>query len=345
MRIGISGYNSRTGLGSLNNSLARFLFSQGVLSHWGLYRHRSRHIGDVAEQYIQHDMDVGGPNVDRFLAAIDILVFCEHPLNEQVVRQAKSLGKRVVCIPMQEWLFKKSPNKLSWEHLVDLWIFPTSYGYHRWKSEYENCSYVPWPTEPDIFEFSKREVCRRFLFLNGNGGFRQRKGCDTILQALQLFPELPLTFFSQVPISEFNNGTSKFPNLDFRLQTDSHTSLYSEENGDVLLYPHKVDGLGLEAYEAACCGIPVIATDGPIWDDVPSIKRIASAKRISSTTLHGQAPLENELFIPNPECLVDSCRRILGTDISSYSQEARRFAVENRWEINGPRILAKILGD
>ena len=340
MKIGLTGYNSATGLGSLNNTLARFFSSQGVLAAWGIYRHPTKHLTQTSVEFCpKFDLDRGGSVVDEFLSKIDTLIFCEHPLNGEILKQAKGLGKKIICIPMQEWLSAPTRGMYCWETKVDKWIFPNKFGHDRWKSEYPNSVYFSWPTEPDLFEFKKRSICESFLFVNGNGGHRKRKGITTILDMLSSWPEAPVTIYSQVNVESIKEQTQKYPFVVVKSAAPSKEELYSKHNGDVLLYPHTTDGLGLEAFEALCCGMPIISTAGEIWDEFPSIGRIKSQRVQLQPIMHENRVIVCERFIPDADHLAELCRDVFMHDIEAESFKARSWAEEKSWDNLGATFL------
>lgn len=308
-RIGLVGYNCRTGLGTLNREIAEYSDCEAwfIKPH---AHHRSLPNPDNVDVYI---CPQGSPSkIERFLRQVDIVVFCETPYYNSLIDISKRLNKRLVCIPMMEWM---PPGAKGWPQDVDLFLCPTKDCYDQF-SHVIPCHYFPWPVDTRRFSFQERTECKKFLFVNGNGGWGGRKGANVIKEAKRLWPEMPLLVRSQTQ-DDWPPGT------EFLGEVDDNTELYRE--GDVLIAPHSVDGLGLEPREAMACGMPVITTDGAPWNEIPSIGKIRSLKERRKV----RRPVVWHL--PDPSHLVEICRGLLGQNISQESHRARKWAEDNSW--------------
>lgn len=312
MKVGLVGYRCNTGLGELN----RQLFTHQVADCWLVYPHSKVHTVPIPEgetATICYPGDVR--KLAKFVTDVDLILCCELPYFDPLPQLCKAHHRPFVCIPMLEWL-PASPQ--SWIHRVDLFICPTEHTYNSLHPPLPSALFR-WPCDLQRFPFKPRTTCRRFLFLNGHGGWRGRKGEMVIRRALELWPEMPLTIRSQVHRT-WPDSVRILP------PTTSNADLYSE--GDVLLLPHRFDGLCLEALEALTSGLPVISTDGNPWNEFPSLAKIAATCQFNAVA----SDRAIEEYSPSAESLVESCKQWLGKDISRQSQEGRVWAVSRNWE-------------
>ena len=213
---------------------------------------------------------------------------------------------------------------------VDLFICPNRYAYNQFHKSLP-CVHFDWPVDTQRFEFRQRDKCGRFLFLNGNGGWRGRKGADVIKNTLKLMPDLPLLIRTQKP-EQFSGS-----NIEVLREAHSNQEIYG--SGDVLLNPSHIDGTGLQPMEAMACGMPVVSTSGFPWNEIPAIARIPSevteqkVKRLC------------DWYLPYPVALASICRNLLDTDISKASMEARQWAESRSFTHKGRELTAIVRGE
>ena len=230
---------------------------------------------------------------------------------------AKSMGKRTVCIPMLEW-FPGAEDE--WVKGTDLFLCPTQHSFNALRNVV-NCLYYPWPIDTDKYKFKQRDKAERFIYIGGNGGYHGRKGRDVIDKCKQQswFAERLIDF-------DWSNG-----------YVNNNEDLY--KGGDVLLVPHKADGLGLTPLEAASCGIPCISTDGEPWNEYPSIAKIrasVSKKQFRNTV---------RFYEPDPNDLLEVCKQLLGCHpgvVHSMSTNVRDWAEERSWKVH-KNVYAEIV--
>ena len=306
-RLGLVGFNTPSGLGAANRQLCRYLRP----SLWLIVPHkRFPTLPTPRGANIVHDEA-------EFLGQIDVLLFVENPLKINLAIQARQLGKRLVCVPMQEWM----PEDLSsWPNLVDLFLCPTAHCYHE-LYELLPCAKLAFPVDTDSFPFRQRTVCKRFVYLHGHGGWHDRKGGDVVAKALALWPSMPLTVYSQ--------RSADWPSAPGAV--DNPQDLYAA--GDVLIAPHRADGLGLEILEAASSGMPIVSTDGQPWNEYPQLAKI------KSTQTRQRIKRMVDWYEPSAESLVEVCRGLLGADISDASDRARTWAEARSWDVQADDYL------
>lgn len=311
-RLGLVGYNAATGLGELNRQLA----SYGDIHTWLVRPHPKLPTLKPHENVDTIVCPLGHPTkIQKFVSSVDVVVFCESTYYDQLIPYCKAEGRRTVCVPMMEWM---PPGARGWPQQVDLFICPTKQCYNLF-SQVIPCVYFPWPVDTDRFQFRLRQKCERFLFVAGHGGWKGRKGIDVILRAKELWPEMPLVVHSQDKYA--------WPaNIEVLPPPNENCDLYAQ--GDVLIAPHSVDGLGLEPMEAMSCGMPVITTDGEPWNEIPAIRRIPAQVTRRSV----RRPVD--WYLPNPAKLVELCKELLGTDIEKDSNLVRSWAEVRSWNKN-----------
>jgi hypothetical protein len=315
-RIGLVGYNTASGLGEVNRQIAEYI----DIYRWLVKPHKSQQNLPFPDN-VDCEVCPGGERVEEFVKSVDAVVFAEVPLYENLISLCKTHGKLLICIPMLEWM---PPGGQGWPKEIDLFICPTRQCYNEF-SHVLPCVHFPWPVDTEKFEFKQRDICKQFVFINGHGGYAGRKGGAVIKAALELWPEMPLIVYDQ---------TGSFPNSKV---TKSNTDLYSQ--GDVLISPHSVDGIGLELMEAMACGMPVISTDGEPWSEIPAIARIRASVGRKSI----RRPVD--WYTPDPAHLVSICKELLGQDISTESQEARKWAESQNWDKSHVDSFERLIKD
>jgi len=303
-RIGLVGFNCASGLGEKNRQLSTWLDIDG----WLIRPHRKFHTLDPPQNI--RTVVTKKEGVEDFIKSVDVLLFDETPFYDELIPLVKKHGKRLVCIPAMEWMPK---DESGWPLDVDLFICPTRQCYDTFR-DHLPCVYFPWPVDTDRFKFKQRTKVERFLFLNGRGGWRGRKGSHIICDAKHRWPDMPLLVRSQTPV--------KWPDGTIVLDTlQSNANIYDE--GDVLLVPHAIDGTGLEPMEAMSCGMPVVSTDGQPWDEIPYLAQIPASvgRRMIKRMV--------DWYKPSAEGLVEVCKCLMNKDITQDSHNVRAWA-ENR---------------
>jgi hypothetical protein len=293
-RLGLVGWNTVSGLGTLNRQLADY----ASVDVWLVRPHPNY---KMLEDHPNVDTLYcpNGLKLDEFLEKVDTVLFCETPYYLGLPETAKEQGKRVVCVPMQEWM----PQDLGgWPSYVDLFICPTKHCYTEFCDKLP-CVYFPWPVDTLRFTYKQRTTIQQYLFIPGNGGYLGRKGCSIIAQAQHLWPEMPLIIAKNM-----------------REQQD----LYKE--GDILLCPHSCDGLGLEPMESMSCGIPCILPWGNPWNEFPAIAKLES--RLTKQRIKRLV----DWHTLDAHNLVDVCKELLGEDIKWLSESVRGWAEARSWE-------------
>jgi len=341
MNIGLVGAHSGWGLAQLNRDIADHLRIDRWLVHGRLDSTSPQ--PPCRTDSMQRPMS--DLEMEAWLDGLDAVIFSERPGFSNLTRVARSNGVMVICIPMWEWL----QPALDWLPDVDLMLCPTQHTFEMmnvWKKRFGfqwNTSFVPWPVNVERFAFRVRHICKRFVFVNGSGGYRaqtcesnghsiRRKGLELLLQAAELVPEIPIVvyaFSQDVPAHSAN--------VDLRPPPESNELLYSD--GDVCVQPGHWEGLGLPLLECQAAGMPLITTNAaPMNEHHPLAVVRAQLQTVQLTP---------ELRIPaagiQPEDLATVLRTYFGRPIGSWSRRARRFVErEHSWNVAGPKLQQHI---
>ncbi len=331
-KIGLVGWNSPTGLGSINRDLAAHL----DIKHWFAPPHPE--FGLTRPSQLKRLPEVtsfaGRNELARWVGQLDWLVFAERPYLSDLPRLAAHQGVGIACIPMWEWV---QPHH-AWLQFVDLMICPTRIAYAQmsdWAQRYGfgwKTLFLPWPVDGALYRFRQREVCREFLFVNGWGGGLchrldrsrapyRRKGLELILAAADLSPDLRFVIRSLSPLSEALPA-----NVRIVPPPRKPAQLYDE--GDVCIQPSHYEGIGLQLLECQAAGLPLITTDAPPMNEYHPWQRIpTSGQEVVSV---GDGYISSELM--EPEDMVEILRPLMGRDIREASRQARAsMDSEHNW--------------
>lgn len=308
--IGLVGYNVASGLGELNRQIAEYA---GIKS-WMIKPHPNYPSADLPD--IDFDVCDCNKKLEKWVKSVEVVVFAERPYYTELLDLCRKHRRRTVCIPMMEWM---PPGAKGWPQEVDLFICPTKQCYEQF-AHVVPCVYFPWPVDTRRFKFKQRTVCEKFIFINGHGGYHGRKGGAVLDEVLSQWPDLPLVVYDQS--GHYKNALPAPKN---------NADLYTQ--GDVLICPHSVDGLGLEPMEAMASGVPVITTRGQPWMELPALARIL-CKETKRTV---RRPVT--WYVLSPTHLRETCRNWLGKDISLQSEKAGEWASSRSWESLAERFV------
>jgi len=321
VRIGLVGYSCPSGLGEVNRQIATWIDCDTWLMkphHYGL--------GEHPDIPVDRWVCPTGKKIEKWLKGVDVVVFSETPVYSNLIAECKKQDKKTVCVPMIEWFPEQGAG---WPQKVDLFLAPTQQCYDILSQERLPGKLVnlPWPIDTERFSFRHHKKVERFLFLNGHGGWKGRKGAEVIRKLLKLWPDIPLLVGTQV--------RSSWPHqTEFIGAPIKNSDLYNQ--GDVLLAPHSVDGLGLELLEAMACGIPVLPTSGKPWDEWPALAFIPS--KVTTQKIGRNMPWH----IPKADQLLRLCKELIGSDITQESLAARQWCEDRSWSVLASQVTAII---
>lgn len=318
LKIGLVGYNCNTGLGELNRQIATYV----DVDRW-LVKPHAKHKTNPPHDDVDTWICPTGVKVDKFVRSVDVVLFCETHYYNQLHAACQRLNKRMVCVPMQEWM---PPGAKGWPQQVDLFICPNQYCYDLF-SHVMPCIKFDWPVDTKRFQYKVRDKVKQFLYLHGHGGVQNRKGGPVIKELLRLWPDAPVVVRSQAK-EDWPAGTKFLP------ESPSNADVYSD--ADVLICPHTVDGLGLEPLEAMSCGMPTIVTDGRPWDEAPALVRIRST--VTQSTF--RRPVQ--VFTPDANHLLEICKEWINKPIESEALAVREWAEKRSWDVLADRFTETV---
>jgi glycosyltransferase involved in cell wall biosynthesis len=160
---------------------------------------------------------------------------------------------------------------LNWFNTYDFLICNTQR--HMEAMEFHPSSYyIRWGTDTELFSPKSKTIFKDELVFFHSAGLSNRKGTDLLIEAFidyKVFEKARLIIHTQQDLSRlFKKDYSNLEEYNIKVINKTVTSpgLYNE--GDVYVYPTKLDGLGLTMYESLSCGLPVIATNYPPMNEI-----------------------------------------------------------------------------
>ncbi len=332
-RVGLIGWNIRTGVGYQNRDIAVNLpvtsWLAPVHEHFG-----RREMPAMAGHYWAPDpRKVSRRELRNWLSGLDWLVFVEETYIPGLPQLAKEMGVSVACVPNWEWLSLSH----DWLSFVDMMICPTACAFRmlvQWRADLGfawDVVHVPWPIDAARFTFRRRERCDRFLFVNGMGGVRasylddsetsyRRKGGELIAATARLMKSVPFLVYSQV------DDPIDWPaNVEVRPAPRDNRELYFD--GDVCVQPSHFEGLGLQHLECQAAGLPLVTTDAPPMNECRPYRTVP----VDHTELvftWDDHPVDSNVI--KPEDLVTVLDQIYRTDIGEASQRAHDYIMQER---------------
>ncbi len=193
---------------------------------------------------------------------LDVVVFNEE-YDWNLIRAAKSSGAKVFTY--------LDYYKDDWETFMSLYdavLCSTKRTYNLVKNVCR-AFYIGWGVDTELFRPPSDEPEHTFFHNAGWLGINYRKMTPAVIAAFdavsKVMPEVSLFVHSQVKI-EFlppvvvdiitNNRR-----IAYHVETVPAPGLYHK--GKILVFPSKLEGLGLPLFEGLSCGLPVIATNAP----------------------------------------------------------------------------------
>jgi len=269
----------------------------------------------------------------KFLDEVDGIIYVEHPcLKDQfdIVEHARQMGKLVVGIPMWEWWPERKP----WAMQTDvLWaVTPFTNRYlkslsdvlyvHGWKHRWRNHVIGDrWGVNLADFPFRQRKDSHKFVFINGNGGYKMRKASDIVFEAFTMPGAPPLTVYTQQTETIAKNISSNITIIDRNFP--ERKDVY--EDGDIFLFPSYWEGLCHGIYEGQAVGGLVITTDHPPMNECGT-PFVIPVNKISQEDLAGKKIIK---VIPSTEMLYQSAINICSIDLPFFSNLSRENIVNN----------------
>jgi len=317
IRLGLIARCDDGGLGSLSQDFYKYLNPTKVLIIYGGYEnHPERFPNGII-------CNAGMPNleqIDEFLKDIDIFITFETPYNWSLISEAKKRGIKSIIIPNYEWTTNDPPVE------PDLWLCPSLLDYDIFKAEGRNAEYLPIPIDRTRIPFRLRTKAETFVFNNGHGGSIGRNSAREMIEAIaRIKSDVKFIVRSQVPLDNMlNDGKTKFV-----LGNAKKEDLFEE--GDVMVFPHKFDGLSLPMQEAMAAGMPIIATDFYPHNEYLPKELLFPPDDIGKAKLCEDCR-EIDLHFVYPKLIAQKIDELAGKDITEISLQMNRQAEKWSWD-------------
>lgn len=155
--------------------------------------------------------------------------------------------------------------------LYDFLICNTKRHFSVFKNHFQ-ITYIPWGTDTNLYKPIKSKPKSEITFIisagwdglhSKNVDWLDRKGTGL---SLNVFPKVrgncKLIVYSQIPLDGCRSDWKTLINNDRRIEFRFGTfDPFPYNEGDIYLYPSRLDGIGLSVPEALSCGLPVITTN------------------------------------------------------------------------------------
>jgi glycosyltransferase involved in cell wall biosynthesis len=175
-----------------------------------------------------------------------------------LLKVAKALGVKTVCIPTWEWFRGEDP---TWK-LCDLFACPTKFTLDIVTSfGWQQARYIPWTL--DIKRFPAREIAGPARLFIHNAGLVDRDDRKGTRDAIRAFIGVKRDDIRMIVRMQ---QTVPLPAIDSRIDVQVGDIADPEDLykvGDVAIQPSKMEGIGLMVVEPVSSGMPVIATNYP----------------------------------------------------------------------------------
>lgn len=331
-RVGVIGFNTASGLGTLAREAARNLPNVAMLG----VRHKefaplTPPIVDYAECHADDELAQS-----RFIASVDVVLTFERMIGNHVTRIAKQLGVPTACVVMHEYVPVGGNG-----HLADVDVLICPNGLCRTVLE-QDCDRrrlisCDWPIDVARIPFRQRKIAETFLFCQGTGGVNDRKGGAIVAAAAELLPDVPFVVRTQLGDKRMRRqATIHWPrNVTVLGMTDEIEQLYAL--GDVAVQPSRYEGVGLQLVEAQAAGLPLITTNARPMSDCLPWKVVEGEPR---QVMVQRPTVSTDLSPSDVARVIESVR---GRDIVTASQMARDNAMRlYSWESRKNDVLAVI---
>lgn len=136
--------------------------------------------------------------------------------------------------------------------------------------KHKNCKYIKWGTDITLYQ-PQNKVHDKLTFFHSAGMAPVRKGTDLLIEAFYRCPDrkkAKLLIHTQRPLCDTIPDVSRMieellaeGSLEIVEKTISAPGLYKE--GDVYVYPSRLDGIGLTLMEAIASGMAIVTVDNP----------------------------------------------------------------------------------
>ena len=333
-RIGVVGFNTASGLGTLARQAAKRLPNASFLAiRHGEFADLPRPPGVRTATCDKRDVTTQA----QFAASVDVLLFFEYPHGEALQQTARSMGVPMACVVMHE---NTPPQGDAFLANMDLLIAPNAIAWQALADVSTTRKVrLDWPIDVAGVIFRQRRTAETFLFCQGTGGRNDRKGSLVVAKAAAMLPDIP--FIVRTQLGDKRSGRKQNINWPSNVtvlgMSDSIDELY--RLGDVCVQPSRYEGMGLQLLECQAAGMPLITTNAPPMSDYRPWKVVSG---LGMTVRLGRA---FEAIDVAPEDLAATIRQAHGHDIRAASTAAGEFVRSSySWEKLGEDITSMLAG-
>ena len=330
MRIGVVGYQSKTGIGIMVDDFAGKL---GAVAQLVIPHDKADDLAPSNDRTMVHSPTWAPPVkvISEFGDLVDVVISVESDWGGNVYPRLREMGVKVVLLPMFEWWNPSLPMN---DH-IDLFICTTMQCYDG--IPFKNKVFIPCPVDTHKIKYNQRVGPPvNFIHNAGNLGIGGRKGTLEVVRAFTKVENegVNLRVNSQVLLPD---DIIRLIATDHRISFfvknhENYADLYSE--GDALIYTPHYDGQALVSAEAMAAGMPVISINAPPMNEHWNVYE--EVTDIDSAILCSVQSTENaETLNPRSLCYyvneLDLQRTIesfalYGQDITLISQANRTIA-------------------
>jgi glycosyltransferase involved in cell wall biosynthesis len=208
--------------------------------------------------------DIPGDVIDLWIKDnhLDVVVFNEE-YDWKLVKAVKQTGVKLLTYLdyyKDDWCVNMG--------LYDAVLCSTKRTYHLVK-DVCRAHYIKWGVDTDLFRPPVKEPEYTFFHNAGWLGINYRKMTPATIAAFDAIskvkPDLSLFVHSQVGLDMLPpvvvDIVKHNPRITYHLETLPAPGLYHK--GKIMVFPTKLEGLGLTLFEGLSCGLPMITTNGP----------------------------------------------------------------------------------
>lgn len=206
--------------------------------------------------------------------SIDTVLFNEQRVWAGVVL-SKQLGKKTGA-----YVDYYTQDTVPFFHLYDFLICNTQRHYGVFK-DHPQCCFVKWGTQTDLYRPASTKITRPLTFIVNAGWsgrnskaqpWMDRRGTGLAMRTFQRVKgDCRMVVFSQAPLASCPSDWIESVSRDSRISFRSGTfEPFPYGDGDVYVYPSRLDGIGLTLPEALSSGLAAIATDSPPMNEFVS---------------------------------------------------------------------------
>lgn len=325
------------GLGTLSRMFAAEL---------GFYRTVSlaRHAGGAWPEWfgVQNRLAPHGltPELVGWLCdGADVLLSFETWYGSFVPALARRLGVKTALMPMYECC----PQEGAGLEETDLALCPSLLDLAEMRRNTPGLAlarkkFLPVPFDARRIAFRRRQCAGTFVHNAGHGGLMGRNSTAETLSAWR-YVQSPARLLVRVQPGmeiELPNDARNDPRVGVvEANPENYWDLWNA--GDVLLHPHKWDGLSLPIQEAMAAGMPVITTrffpfcdggEGGGWLP-PSIQQLAIDPIIVRKS---RICREIDVYVSSPKEIAAAVDRLYGKNIAQLSDDASSTAERWSWD-------------